>query len=85
MPENYSIEQRRQQLFNAYIKRMFARRRGAQFPAREQELAIRWLGEIAYHMSQPPQTVFLIEKIQPIWLRFNLQDLEFAIFRRRKI
>ncbi len=77
LSENSSTEKRRKHLFNAYIQRMFARRRtgsGIPLGAREQEVALRWLSEIAYRMSQQSQTVFLIERIQPSWLRLNLQD-----------
>lgn len=61
------VEERRYQLFNAYIDRMFKRREGR--PPYPKAQAIAWLIWLAQQMAQQSQTIFLIERIQPVWLK----------------
>ncbi|MGK7917680.1 MAG: ATP-dependent Clp protease adaptor ClpS [Prochloraceae cyanobacterium] len=69
---NLSIEESHKHLFNAYIQRMFSRR-GSSEPY-SQEQSVRWLSELALRMSRESPAVFLIERIQPSWLRVNHKD-----------
>lgn len=66
LPRQGSIEKRRQDLFNAYIKRMFSRRNNSK--RYSDEITKNWLIWLAQRMMQESQTVFLIERIQPSWL-----------------
>ncbi|MGK7906382.1 MAG: NACHT domain-containing protein [Synechococcus sp.] len=61
-----SVEERRKQLFDAYIERLFERKGGRQ-QCSEDRMRY-WLTWLAQQMSQTSQTVFLIEQIQPTWL-----------------
>lgn len=63
------IEERRQQLFDAYIQRMFQRRnlRQSRYSYPEKQ-AIDWLSWLAQQMVNRSQTVFLVEQLQPNWL-----------------
>ena len=64
-------EQRRQQLFAAYVAAMF-RRRGV--PTRYlPEQMTRWLAWLAHQMIAQHQPVFYIERMQPTWLAPSLQ------------
>ncbi|MGK7875254.1 MAG: ATP-dependent Clp protease adaptor ClpS [Xenococcaceae cyanobacterium] len=72
LPRINSRAERRKHIFNAYIQRMFARRRSNQPYSPEQSL--HWLTELAFRMSEQSQTIFFIEGIQPNWLQINLQD-----------
>ncbi|MEO1760567.1 MAG: NACHT domain-containing protein [Cyanobacteria bacterium J06629_18] len=61
-----SSENRYQNLFDAYIQRMLARRGASEkYP---KEKVKRWLTWLAKRMVNESQTVFLIEKMQPTWL-----------------
>ncbi|NER26848.1 MAG: NACHT domain-containing protein [Symploca sp. SIO1C4] len=72
-----NLEQRRQQIFNAYIDRMFSRR-GAddRYPKPK---AMGWLIWLAQRMVQESQTVFLIERMQPSWLQTSIQRWMYVI------
>jgi hypothetical protein len=72
-----SLEERRQHLFNAYIEPMF-NRRGADQPYLKQ-IAERWLIWLAQRMLQESQTVFLIERMQPNWLKTNPQQWMYTL------
>ncbi|HEY9663103.1 MAG TPA: NACHT domain-containing protein, partial [Allocoleopsis sp.] len=69
------IEERRQQLFDAYIHRMFQRRsfRSSQAPYSQGE-TIAWLSWLAQQLVNRSQTVFLIEQLQPTWLHGTRQN-----------
>jgi len=59
----------RKHLFNAYIERMFTRRqRGEQYGRAR---SLRWLSGMAWRMEQQSQTLLLIERMQPSWLRLD--------------
>ena len=61
----YSLEERRQHIFNAYIDRMLKRRSSTQYSRHK---AMRWLIWLAKQMNEQSQSVFLIEIIQTSWL-----------------
>jgi hypothetical protein len=71
LPKTGLMEERRQQLFHAYIERMF-KRRGAKHQY-SQAQTLHWLTWLAQRMSQFGQTVFLIEGMQPDWLQTQAQ------------
>ena len=84
-PKNATVEERRKHLFDAYIQRMFARR--GMKETYSQAKSLRWLTELALRMSQQSQTVFLIERLQPSWLRIDFNEgwkLPFSGNRPRK-
>jgi len=72
-----NLAERRQHLFDNYIKRMFDRRS----PNSEysQERSMRWLTWLAQRMYQESQTVFLIERMQPKWLKTKLQQQIYSL------
>ncbi|MBE9125194.1 MULTISPECIES: AAA-like domain-containing protein [unclassified Coleofasciculus] len=77
LPHTNKVEERRQQLFNRYIEQMFSRRgRGQPY---SQNQAKRWLIWLAQRMVQTSQTVFLIEHMQPNWLKSARQKRLYAI------
>jgi adenylate kinase family enzyme len=72
-----SLEERREHLFNAYTERMFKRKGvNQQYPKNR---VIHWLTWLAQIMSHTSQSYFLIEKIQPNWLQFNLEKKLYKI------
>lgn len=77
LPQAGSPEERREHLFDAYIKRMFNQEKATkpssyQSPYQNQQAKL-WLTWLAQQMSQPSQSVFLIEQMQPTWLRNKAQ------------
>ncbi|MGK7929668.1 MAG: protein kinase [Spirulina sp.] len=64
-------------LFNTYIKRMFARRFSEQVYPQDQ--AQRWLSRLAQQMVKESQTVFLIERMQPTWLETQIKQWIYAL------
>ncbi|MBD1887688.1 NACHT domain-containing protein [Microcoleus vaginatus] len=62
-----SADQRRQRLFDTYIKRMFDRKELR--PIYSSKQTERWLTWLAQRMNQTSQEIFLIEKMQPNWLK----------------
>ncbi|NEO49119.1 MAG: NACHT domain-containing protein [Moorea sp. SIO4A3] len=71
LPKTEVVEERRWQLFDAYIEKMFRRRRANQRYNKAQ--VKHWLIWMAKRMVEDSQTVFLIEKMQPSWLRDRKQ------------
>ena len=67
LPETLGIEEKQQQLFNTYIRRMLTHR-GQALPY-SPSLALGWLIWLAQQMIRESQTVFLIETMQPLWLQ----------------
>lgn len=70
LPRTEIIEERRKQLFDAYIERMF--RRPTRLKVEQGYLEAqtkRWLTWLAQKMVQQSQTVFFIEGMQPTWLQ----------------
>ena len=62
-----SIEARRKHLVDAYIERMFKRKGEGKLYTPEQ--TVKWLAWLARGMKAHGQSVFLIEEVQPSWLR----------------
>jgi hypothetical protein len=67
-----SPEERREQIFNLYVERMFQRKDIINSPFRMDEV-IDWLTWLAKGMKKHSQSVFMIEELQPSWLRTNRQ------------
>jgi NACHT domain len=63
LPRQGSIEKRRQDLFNAYIKRMFERRRTSH--QYSEKNAKKWLIWLAQMLNKESQSIFLSEKNNP--------------------
>jgi eukaryotic-like serine/threonine-protein kinase len=72
LPRVEAIEERRKQLFDAYIEKMFHRptrlKRKDKYSEAQIKQGLAWL---AQRMVQESQTVFLIERLQPNWLQSN--------------
>lgn len=66
-PKMISQEARRRHLFNAYIVKMFARRKIKSPYTQAQTL--HWLTYLAQQLSQTSQSLFLVEQMQPTWLQ----------------
>jgi hypothetical protein len=71
------IEDYRKRLFATYIDRMFQRRGTTQQYSREDSQ--RWLIWLAQRMTVASQTMFLIERLQPSWLRTKGQRIRYRL------
>jgi len=70
LPKTEVVEERRKQLFDAYIERMF--HRPTRFKVEQQYSEVQtkcWLTWLAQRLVEQSQTVFFIEGIQPSWLQ----------------
>lgn len=67
LPHFKTIEQRRKHLFETYIRRMLARSNTPQTHSKDR--FIDWLVWLAKRLKEHSQTVFLIERMQPSWLK----------------
>ena len=63
-----SVEARRQHLFDQYLERAFERRPLGGDTGYNQETALMWLTNLAQGMVQYGQSIFHIERLQPVWL-----------------
>jgi len=83
IPQTGSIKERRQHLFDTYINRMFSQERIGKpreyKPPYQNQQTILWLTWLAKHMTKESQTVFLIENLQPRWLKTNSQKLLYVL------
>ncbi|MBW4545934.1 MAG: NACHT domain-containing protein [Symplocastrum torsivum CPER-KK1] len=77
LPKIDLAEERRLQLFDAYVERMFKRRLVSQHYSKAQ--VMRWLTWLAKRMKQKSQTIFLIERMQPSWLQNKNQKIKYRI------
>jgi serine/threonine protein kinase len=77
LDETLVVEERRRQLFNAYIERMFKRRSLDQTYSEAE--AIGWLSWLAKQMLQQSQSIFFIEHLQPSWLQSRSQYRNYRI------
>jgi serine/threonine protein kinase len=77
LDETLVVEERRRQLFNAYIERMFKRRSLDQTYSEAE--AIGWLSWLAKQMLQQSQSIFFIEHLQPSWLQTRSQRRNYRI------
>ena len=72
LPQTGSVEERRQHLFDTYIKRMFSQEkigkpREYKSPYQNQQ-TILWLAWLAQRMNKKSESIFFIEELQPSWL-----------------
>jgi DNA polymerase III delta prime subunit len=72
LPKTDVVEERRKQLFDDYIEKMFKRRKANQRYSKRQ--VKHWLIWLAQRMLSQSQTVFLIEYIQPYLLPTSFQQ-----------
>jgi DNA polymerase III delta prime subunit len=73
LPKVEVVEERRQQLLDDYIERMFQRCNRSKGEQRYSESQVRrWLIWLAQRMYQESQTVFHIEQMQPHWCKKKL-------------
>ncbi|MEL7071698.1 MAG: NACHT domain-containing protein [Cyanobacteria bacterium J06581_3] len=77
-PQLSDTETFRQQLFGAYVQRMFQRRMGTPYRYSNSQTT-HWLTWMAQRMVQTSQTVFLIERMQPSWLQSKAQRLRYRL------
>ncbi len=68
-----TLEERKKQLFTAYVDAMFKRRGKALLYPRQQ--TIQWLAWLASAMTRHNQTVFYLEWMQPNWLSSKWQQM----------
>jgi GTPase SAR1 family protein len=66
-----SVEAHRRHIFDVYVRRMFERRRSRHSYSPGQ--TTHWLAWLAHGMVEQAQTVFLIERMEPIWLHTRAQ------------
>ena len=77
IPQAGSMQEICQQLFNAYIQQMLRRRgRGGCYSEAQ---TVHWLTQLAQRMAQDGQTIFLVERMQPNWLKPGNQTLSYRI------
>jgi len=76
LPKNEVIEERRNQLFNDYIERMFHRHNRSNTEYIYSNFNTKyWLTSLAKIMKNEFQTILLIENMQPNWLNLNSQKI----------
>ncbi|WP_439343514.1 NACHT domain-containing protein [Vacuolonema iberomarrocanum] len=68
IPSNNSAEASRRHLLDAYVQQMF-RRRGRDNRLYSDAKVLYWLTQLAQQMERESQTIFLIERMQPSWLK----------------
>jgi DNA polymerase III delta prime subunit len=80
LPQATTLEERRSQLFNTYIRQMFRRptRTGGQKPYSDAQTTS-WLSWLAQRLMQESQTIFLIEQMQPRWLPTRWEKILFSL------
>mgnify|MGYP001024975247 CR=1 FL=1 len=76
-PKMDTVQDFRQRLFDAYIERMFLRRRKTNYYTDQQ--AKHWLFWMAQRMVETSQTVFFIENMQPSCLQTQGQRLWYRV------
>jgi eukaryotic-like serine/threonine-protein kinase len=67
-PRDATIEAKRRQLFDVYVRRMFARK-GRGNSRYGEDVTARFLSLLAQRMNQHNLAVFLLEQLQPSWLQ----------------
>lgn len=72
LPKN-DLDTRRRHLLDTYIKRMIQKKGASDSAYYTSERIINWLRRLAKQILDDGQTVFLIEKMQPTWLKSQLQ------------
>lgn len=80
LPHANTLEERRSQLFNTYIRRMFNRpSRLSRFQPYSPEETIAWLRQLAQQLIKESQTVFLIEHLQSNWLPKSVDQIYYKL------
>jgi len=80
LPKTEVVEERRKQLFDAYIERMFHRPNRLRVEQQYSEIQTkRWLTWLAQRLVEQSQTVFFIEGMQPNWLQGKGERLWYRI------
>ncbi|MEH2082161.1 MAG: NACHT domain-containing protein [Nostoc sp.] len=74
--ELLSHKERNQHLFDTYIERRLERGASLEY---DKKNVLRWLNWLASWMVQEKQTIFLIEKIQPTWLKNKSEERAYQI------
>ena len=77
LPKTGALKERRKQLFNVYIKKVFKRRKTNQLYTNKQ--VTHWLVWLAKKMVQESQSIFLIEKMQPNLLQVRYQKIAYTV------
>jgi hypothetical protein len=80
-----TIEARRRNLFDAYIQQVFERIGRAKNEIYTRDQTLHWLVYLAKRISEHEQVEFLIEHIQPDWLKTHHQRTDFATGSRLAI
>ncbi|MGH8908526.1 MAG: NACHT domain-containing protein [Egibacteraceae bacterium] len=76
VPRTGTLQERRQQLFAAYVEVMFQRRaKDRRFPKPK---AIQWLAWLARSLQRQNQTELYLERMQPSWLPTPAQQRRFT-------
>ncbi|PSB14025.1 hypothetical protein C7B76_17695 [filamentous cyanobacterium CCP2] len=76
LPRTQVLAERRSQVFDAYIDRMFQRQGTANLYSQQQ--TIRWLSWLAQQMIRQSQTIVLIERLHRSWLHTAFQRWLYA-------
>jgi hypothetical protein len=63
-----SIQERRADLLDSYVERMFRRRARTRWEPYPRQETVEWLAWLARRMIQQAQTLLLLEELQPVWL-----------------
>ena len=80
LPTAQTAEDRRTELLNAYVLRMFRRRRAdARFPA---DRTVQWLAWLAGALDRRSQVAFYLEHLQPRWLPTPRERRWYALLDR---
>ncbi len=82
LPKTEALKERRKQLFDDYIQKMFKRpnrSKGDLQYSKIQRKSRYWLILLAQRMVQQSQTIFLIEQMQPSWLQKPWKKLIYTI------
>ncbi|NEQ75677.1 MAG: NACHT domain-containing protein [Okeania sp. SIO2C9] len=79
LPQMGSIKERRRHLFDTYIEQMFHRHGRTKTMKYKPEQTKHWLTWLATRMVQESRTVFLIEKMQPTWLKTKAERIFYRI------
>lgn len=77
LPKTDVVKELRKQLFDAYIEKMFERRKANQRHTKER--VKRWLILLAQKMIQESQSIFLIEEMQPRYLKNKFRQWQYWI------
>jgi hypothetical protein len=72
-----STRERREQIFNLYVERMFTRKELINTSFTKDKV-IGWLARLAKGMKEHSQSVFMVEELQPSWLNTKAQKLVYG-------